>query len=299
MKYSKQPLDYSEILDLLESRGLIIRDRNKAIECLKVVSYFRLDNYFHPMESDKVQHIFKPGSTFDNAMDLYRFDCDLRELIFTAIQAVEIALRSKMIHHISLQYGAFWFTDVSLFRDANIHHKCMEQIRQELKRTREEFIIEHSAKYSEPEFPPVWKTLEVTSFGTLSKLFCNFADNKIKKRIAREFNLPQHLVLESWIKSAVVLRNYLAHHSRVWNRKFPIKPQMTTPLRGNWVIPPVGNYDKLYSQLCYLQYLLNVIRPCNNFSFRLKVLLTEHLNVDTSAMGFPGNWLDEPLWRIE
>lgn len=297
MKYSKQPLDYSEILDLLESRGLIIRDRNKAIECLKVVSYFRLDNYFHPMESDKVQHIFKPGSTFDNAMDLYRFDCDLRELIFTAIQAVEIALRSKMIHHISLQYGAFWFTDVSLFRDANIHHKCMEQIRQELKRTREEFIIEHSAKYSEPEFPPVWKTLEVTSFGTLSKLFCNFADNKIKKRIAREFNLPQHLVLESWIKSAVVLRNYLAHHSRVWNRKFPIKPQMTTPLRGNWVIPPVGNYDKLYSQLCYLQYLLNVIRPCNNFSFRLKVLLTEHLNVDTSAMGFPRNWLDEPLWR--
>lgn len=297
MKYSKQPLDYSEILDLLESRGLIIRDRNKAIECLKVVSYFRLDNYFHPMESDKVQHIFKPGSTFDNAMDLYRFDCDLRELIFTVIQAVEIALRSKMIHHISLQYGAFWFTDVSLFRDANIHHKCMEQIRQELKRTREEFIIEHSAKYSEPEFPPVWKTLEVTSFGTLSKLFCNFADNKIKKRIAREFNLPQHLVLESWIKSAVVLRNYLAHHSRVWNRKFPIKPQMTTPLRGNWVIPPVGNYDKLYSQLCYLQYLLNVIRPCNNFSFRLKVLLTEHLNVDTSAMGFPGNWLDEPLWR--
>ena len=297
MKYSKQPLDYSEILDLLESRGLIIRDRNKVIECLKVVSYFRLDNYFHPMESDKVQHIFKPGSTFDNAMDLYRFDCDLRELIFTAIQAVEIALRSKMIHHISLQYGAFWFTDVSLFRDANIHHKCMEQIRQELKRTREEFIIEHSAKYSEPEFPPVWKTLEVTSFGTLSKLFCNFADNKIKKRIAREFNLPQHLVLESWIKSAVVLRNYLAHHSRVWNRKFPIKPQMTTPLRGNWVIPPVGNYDKLYSQLCYLQYLLNVIRPCNNFSFRLIVLLTEHLNVDTSAMGFPGNWLDEPLWR--
>ena len=297
MKYSKQPLDYSEILDLLESRGLIIRDRNKAIECLKVVSYFRLDNYFHPMESDKVQHIFKPGSTFDNAMDLYRFDCDLRELIFTAIQAVEIALRSKMIHHISLQYGAFWFTDVSLFRDANIHHNCLEQIRQELKRTREEFIIEHSAKYSEPEFPPVWKTLEVTSFGTLSKLFCNFADNKIKKRIARDFNLPQHLVLESWIKSAVVLRNYLAHHSRVWNRKFPIKPQMTTPLRGNWVTPPVGNYDKLYSQLCYLQYLLNVIRPCNNFSFRLKVLLTEHLNVDTSAMGFPENWLDEPLWR--
>ena len=297
MKYSKQPLDYSEILDLLESRGLIIKDRNKAIDCLKVVSYFRLDNYFHPMESDKVRHIFKPNSTFDNAMDLYRFDCDLRELIFTAIQAVEIALRSKMIHHISLQYGAFWFTNESLFRDSNIHHKCLEQIRQELKRTREEFIIEHSVKYNEPDVPPVWKTLEVTSFGTLSKLFCNFADNKIKKRIAREFNLPQHVVLESWIKSSVVLRNYLAHHSRVWNRKFPIKPQMTTPLRGDWVTPPIGNYDKLYSQLCYLQYLQNVIRSNNNFNVRLKALLTEHPNVDIAAMGFPDTWQDEPLWK--
>ena len=64
MKYSKQPLDYSEILDLLASRGLIIADRNKAIECLKVVSYFRLDNYFHPMESDKIRHIFNPTLPF-------------------------------------------------------------------------------------------------------------------------------------------------------------------------------------------------------------------------------------------
>ena len=298
MRYLKQPLDYPEILDLLKSRGLIIRDESKAIECLKVVSYFRIDNYFHPMESDKVRHIFKPNSYFENAMDLYAFDRGLRELIFSAIQSVEISLRSKMIHHISLQYGAFWYMDENSFRNQAIYQKCLTQIKQEISRTREDFITEHAEKYSEPDLPPVWKTLEVTSFGTLSKLFCNFADNKIKKRIAREFNLPQHLVLESWIKSAVVLRNYLAHHSRVWNRKFPIKPQMTTPLRGNWVIPPVGNYDKLYSQLCYLQYLLNVIRPCNNFSFRLKVLLTEHLNVDTSAMGFPGNWLDEPLWRI-
>lgn len=297
MRYSKLPLDYFEILDLLESRGLIIRDRNKAVEYLKVVSYFRLDNYFHPMESDKAQHIFKPNSFFENAVDLYIFDCDLRELIFTAIQAVEVALRSKMIHHISLRYGAFWFTDEILFRDSNIHHKCMDQIGQELRRTREEFIIEHLTKYAEPAVPPVWKTLEVTSFGTLSKLFSNLADNKIKKRIAREFNLPQHMVLESWIKSAVVLRNYLAHHSRVWNRKFPIKPQMTIPLRGKWVTPPVNNYDKLYSQLCYLLYLLDVIRPNNNFKMRLKVLLFEHPNVDIAAMGFPCNWQDEPLWR--
>ncbi len=32
---------------------------------------------------------------------------ELRALIFTSIQSFEIALRSKLIHHFSLRYGAF------------------------------------------------------------------------------------------------------------------------------------------------------------------------------------------------
>jgi hypothetical protein len=36
--------------------------------------------------------------------------------------------------------------------------------------------MEHFKKYDSPSMPPVWKTLEVASFGTLSKLFCNMMD---------------------------------------------------------------------------------------------------------------------------
>ena len=72
---------------------------------------------------------------------------------------------------------------------------------------------------------------------------------------------------------------------------------MITPLRGKWVTPPIVNYDKLYSQLCYLKYLLDVIRPYNDFTLRLKRLLGEYSNVDVSAMGFPTNWESEPLWK--
>ncbi|WP_353955686.1 hypothetical protein [uncultured Odoribacter sp.] len=35
----------------------------------------------------------------------------------------------------------------------------------------------------------------------LSKLYCNLSDNNLKKQIARELGLPQHLYLESWIKN--------------------------------------------------------------------------------------------------
>lgn len=47
-------------------------------------------------------------------------------------------------------------------------------IRKEVSRSHDDFITEHFRKYSEPDFPPVWKTLEVISMGTLSKLYSNF-----------------------------------------------------------------------------------------------------------------------------
>ncbi len=282
---------------MLKERGLVITDKDKAIDCLRVISYFRLANYFHPMEADKVSHVFKPNSLFENAVDLYEFDRELRGLIFSAIQAVEIALRSKMIHHISLAYGSFWFADETLFRNGNIFNGCLQHIRKEIERSREDFIIEHYGKYTEPEFPPVWKTLEVTTFGTLSKLFCNFRDNAIKKRIAREFNLPQHVILESWIKCAVVMRNYLAHHSRVWNRCFPVIPQTNTRLYGRWITHSVENANKLYIHLCCLKYMLDSIKPDNRFAADLKSLLQKHPNVDIIAMGFSPGWQEDVLWR--
>ena len=44
------------------------------LEQLRIISYFRLANYLRPMEQDKIAHIFKPNSTFENALDLYYFE---------------------------------------------------------------------------------------------------------------------------------------------------------------------------------------------------------------------------------
>ena len=297
MKYSKTPLDYNQQIEMLKKRGLLIADEKEATDYLKVISYFRLANYLRPMESDKEKHLYKTNSYFENAIDLYYFDKELRSLIFTAVQSIEIALRAKMIHYISLKYGAFWFMDKSLFKEKDIHQQCLIQIKQELLRSKEDFITDHQAKYTEPEMPPVWKTLEVTSFGTLSKLFCNINDNAVKKQIAREFNLPQHLVLESWVKCAVNLRNCLAHHARVWNRNFPIMPQLNGSFRCSWIKNTNLPMVKLYPQLCYLAYMQDRIHKGSLFKQQLKALLQAHPNVDIIAMGFPKKWENEPLWK--
>lgn len=107
----------------------------------------------------------------------------------------------------------------------------MNAIDRELQRSKVDFIKNLKLNYDKPSFPPAWKTLKLASFGTLSMLYYNFSDKKSKKRIARQFNLPQHEVLESWMRSLRVLRNRCAHHSRLWNRHLPNAPQMNTTLR--------------------------------------------------------------------
>ena len=134
------------------------------------------------MEEDQLHHLYKSGSTFEQAINLYLFDKELRQLIFKAIQDIEISLRTKMIQMFSMEHGAFWFMDSSLFKNEEFYQGCLDNIKKEVSRSNEDFIKEHSQKYTYPALPPVWKTLEVVSFGTLSKLFCLFKDNRLKSK---------------------------------------------------------------------------------------------------------------------
>ena len=119
----------------------------------------------------------------------------------------------------------------------------------------------------------------------------------IKKKIAREFNLPQHLVLENWMKCLVNLRNCIAHHARVWNRNFPSIPQIDIPLRGNWIHNSNLTKVKLYPQVCLIEYLIQNINLESKFKNKLIELLHNNPNIDIKAMGFPINWQNEPLWK--
>lgn len=298
MDYIKQALDYPQIIQQLKDRGLRFQNENAAIKELRIISYFRIANYLRYFEVRNSNHVYQPDSYFESALYVYYFDKRLRAVLFTAIQSIEIALRSKVIHHIALLHGPFWFSDYTLCISKAKFIENLSNIKREVQRSKEDFIQEHLHKYSSPDVPPVWKALEVTSFGTLSKLYCNLNDNHVKKHIAREFNLPQHTVLESWIKCVVLLRNCLAHHARVWNRRFPQIPQLSSvKLRGAWIdcsnIRPV----KLYAQLCCLAYLQDSIHPGNDFKKQLKDLLAAYPNINIHAMGFPRNWEAEPLWR--
>ena len=146
MQYTNRPLTIQDQISRLQNNGLIISDVAKAESELKNISYFRLADYLQPMESDHVNHTFKPGSKIEDAISMYYFDKELRSLIFNAIQTVEVSLRSKMIQIASVNYGSHWYMDSSYFTKQDIFFDCFTKIGTEVKRSKEDFIKDYFSK---------------------------------------------------------------------------------------------------------------------------------------------------------
>ena len=300
MIYSKEAITIDEQVAQLEHRGLAINDIAGAKHLLANLGYYRLAGYWWSMQADKVAHVFKPNSRFEDVVALYHFDRDLRLLLFDVIERIEISLRTHLIYHLSHECSPWWFQDTTIFFDSRELIKTLAAIEEELDRSKDAFIKEHLKKYKDDgRFPPAWKTLELTSFGSLSKLYGNLKNTvKAKDIIAQEFGTVNHTYLPSWLQSIAQIRNYCAHHSRLWNRNLPGRPKLMQKPPQDWIndVPKEHEYQHLYIHLCCMKYLLNVIHPSNDFALRLKNLFTQYPNVDSNALGMKPNWEQEPLW---
>lgn len=301
MLYDKKVFTIEEHIDQLKSRGLLIENENLAKKYLSNISYYRLAGYWWSMQEDKVLHTFKPNSKFSNVIKLYNFDSELRLLLFDVIEKIEISLRTKLIHHVSLERGAWWFQDTANFTDIKALIKTLEKIREEIERSKDTFIKEHNKKYKKDlRFPPAWKTLELTSLGALSKLYGNLNTSvKAKDIIAKEFGAVNHTYLPSWLQSIAQIRNFCAHHSRLWNKNLPGTVKLLPKPPNKWIedVPKEHEFSKLYVHMALMRYLLNVIHPKNTFAKDLKALMEKYPNIDPTALGFKENWNNEPLWK--
>ena len=296
-RYTHQAITTEQQIEILKQRGLLIDDVQLAKETFDIISYFRLASYWRHLEKDHATHLFKEGSRFADVVKLYSFDKQLRALLFAAIQTIEISVRTKIIKHFAHDFGAFWFMDEQYATNKTRFTANLAVIRKEVSRSHDDFIVEHFRKYSEPDLPPVWKTLEVVSMGTLSKLYSNFSDAAAKHAVAREFGLNHHKFLRSWLECLAVLRNCCAHHSRLLNRVFPIKPKMPKRMPNAWISDFSFQEQTLYPQLCYMVYWLNSISLDNTFVRDFKRLLEEYPVVQPRLLGFSSNWEQEPLWK--
>lgn len=88
----------------MKSRGLTFENEAEALHLLQNISYYRLSGYWYPLLADKQKHIFKREATFEAAFEIYKFDSELRKLIMTELEKIEIAVRTQIVYILSQQH---------------------------------------------------------------------------------------------------------------------------------------------------------------------------------------------------
>lgn len=84
-----------------------------------------------------------------------------------------------------------------------------------IESAKELFISHFYETYSAPKYPPSWMIAETLSFGTWSRVFSNLR-LKDQKEISNIFNINKPEILAGWFHTLTVLRNFCAHHNRIW-----------------------------------------------------------------------------------
>lgn len=299
--FDKPSLTVSQQIEYLESRGLVISDKDKLAYYLKFIGYYRLSGYGKVFTEDG--DLFKPGTSFEQILDLYTFDRELRLLVLDAVERIEIAVRAVISNTMCDKAGPHWYLDPSHFKSEKYHASLIEIIRSHTgvntrnelkKRSKQDPICRHYFEtYNEPELPPSWMVTEVMSLGVWSSLYENLV-RKNKVAIAKNFGLFKDL-FESWLHSLTFLRNVCAHHSRLWNKKFGITPkEQETPAENKQHFLP--NYS-LYAQMSVVHVLLCIVSGNTHWKDRLKALFEKHPNVPQEKMGFPEKWHESPFWK--
>lgn len=114
--YSKPALTFRQQLQQLTARGLTIQNPQKAAHLLETISYYRMSDYWYPFLADKEKHLFKPGALFENSFKLYCFDRELRALVISELEKIEIAVRAKVIYVLSEQSGPFGYLNPAIYK---------------------------------------------------------------------------------------------------------------------------------------------------------------------------------------
>jgi len=296
MKYTKSPITIPEQIKKLKDRGLSFTDETKAANYLNNISYYRLRAYTYPFQdNNNPTHLFIQEISFEDIINLYIFDRRLRMLIFNAIEKIEISLRTQIIYHYSLEYGAFWHLNSDLYNNTVYYTEQINLLQSEITRSNETFIKHYLNTYNEPIEPPCWMSLEISSMGLLSKMFSNLKKEKCKNAITAYFGLKNVDILTNWIHCLSVIRNICAHHGRVWNRRLP---KIAIPYKTLFLFADNKQIfnNKLYAYLCCILYILNIISPEHDFKNNLLNLMKKCPLKQEKEMGFPENWDQEKLW---
>lgn len=279
-KAHQEPIDLDQQIENLISLELEVKDRTYAKEILERVSYYRLIKAYSITLKKNDKYV--EGTTFEDIVALYLFDMDLRHILFTLIEHIEVYLRAVITNCFSLKYGNFGYQDISHYQKNSKQENTLKELFREINRNKRSPSIRNFQENYELGAIPLYAAIEVASFGTISKMYKNMK-NTDKKEIANVFGV-HYIYLESWIENLAYVRNICAHYGRLYGAKLTKTPK----LYKDYLDCGVSN-NTIFASILNLS-ILSQEEHYRRFYVMLLQTIQKYPSVDLKHLGFVKGW---------
>lgn len=309
MKYNFPPKSIDQLIETLLIKGMIIDDIPSAKQHISCIGYFRLKRFMVPFHvpDGKGDYSFIPYTNFYDIIDIYKFDSQLRVIIFEAIANIEVAFKSLLNYTMTIRHGTHWYLNSSLFKpyfatnlDPNYesgYDKFILKLTKDCTESPEIFVRRYKLNFSDPPLPPSWIVMEIMSFGMSCILYQNILDTEDRSEISTQFNINQN-IFETWLITMSYVRNQCAHHQKIIERTFMFPPIIPKRDKNRFLAEHDKiESDSLYAVLCIIQNSLQNLKIDSLFKDSLVDLIEYNPQVNLTNLGFTENWRDEKIWQ--
>jgi abortive infection bacteriophage resistance protein len=240
---------------LLEDKGLIINDLNKIEIFLNNINYYQLREYFYFFEENNKN--FKKNVNFEDVLNIYFFDRELRLLFLDLIERIEKSFKAQVFNYLFFKYGENYFIEniykENQFSDIKINKTL------------------------------IYNLVDFITFGEVLEIFKNL--KKIDKINISKFYNIDYIFLHSYLNNLREVRNICAHFSRLWNRK------ITKILRKSDFIEGLTYNKYIFDSILLSNIFLKNINPEYEWTYKIINLIKKY-DINVNKMGFPYNWKD-------
>ncbi len=282
-----------EQIEILETRGLIISNKAQAKEFLLHHNYYRISGYTLTLRKNDV---FYKSVTFENIMEIYNFDFELRTILLKYLQLIEINIKSIYAYYFCKLYDCKVYTDATLFSNMEQHTKTLQNVSsQKLKSLKQEAFLKHYNEINE-EIIPLWAYIEIFTFSNIS-IFYSISPPELKNKVANSLGIcinKSGKILESLLHDLTILRNLCAHAGRLYNRLFEHKPSLNKAEKKLLIEKSDGTIDnsRLYGFILILKRLLSKSDFDNLRTFLIE-LNKKYPFVNMKYYGFREDWKEQ------
>lgn len=213
MKQYKNP---NELLKYLISKGVMIYDKNDALDKIKKYSYYSIINGYKTVFKT-IDNNYKENVAFDEIYALFEFDKNLRLIFLKYILEIETVIKSLLAEILSSKYGIKDYLIVNNFDDAvdeMVIQKLIDKINEEIDKQygKQEALTHYINEYG---FVPPFVLTKILTLGELSRLY-TMLKQVDRQSISKEFKISDKL-LKQIMKNITMVRNICAHNDRLFS----------------------------------------------------------------------------------